>query len=108
MNTSNSDEERAPTIADVAALARVSHQSVSRVINDQDVRPDTRKRVLLAIKRLGYTPQSAARDLARGIRRNTFTLQLTDFENFDDLRTVIQDYEERGFTVVVTAVADNQ
>lgn len=97
------DAEQAPTIADVAALARVSHQSVSRVINDQAVRPDTRKRVLLAIQRLGYIPQPAAQDLARGIRRKTVLLRLTDFDNVDDLKAAVGDHEERGLTVTVTA-----
>ena len=40
----------APTMADVAARAGVSHQTVSRVLNDAEaVRPETRETVLQAI-----------------------------------------------------------
>jgi DNA-binding LacI/PurR family transcriptional regulator len=52
-------------MADVAALAGVSHQTVSRVLNDHpSVRPSTRERVLAAIAELGYRPNVAARALA--------------------------------------------
>ncbi|MFT4261936.1 MAG: LacI family DNA-binding transcriptional regulator [Nocardioides sp.] len=56
---------RAPSMADVAAAAGVSHQTVSRVLNDVGgVRPGTRDRVLAAIKELGYRRNNAARMLA--------------------------------------------
>lgn len=56
---------RPPSMADVAALAGVSHQTVSRVLNDHpSVRPSTRERVLAAIAELGYRPNVAARALA--------------------------------------------
>ena len=55
---------RAPVMADVARLAGVSHQTVSRVINGQDnLRPATRLRVEEAIQQLGSRPNSAARAL---------------------------------------------
>lgn len=58
---------RSPSIADVAALAGVSHQTVSRVLNDHpNVRELTRVRVRAAITELGYRPNEAARTLARG------------------------------------------
>ena len=54
----------APTMADVAARAGVSHQTVSRVLNDaQAVRPETRDAVLRAIADLGYRRNRAARAL---------------------------------------------
>jgi DNA-binding LacI/PurR family transcriptional regulator len=54
-----------PSMADVAAVAGVSHQTVSRVLNDSPlVRPDTRERVLAAIRELGYRRNNAARALA--------------------------------------------
>ena len=54
----------APTMADVARRAGVSHQTVSRVLNDAPaVRPETRDNVLRAIEELGYRRNSAARAL---------------------------------------------
>ncbi len=54
-----------PNITDVAKLAGVSHQTVSRVLNDADgVRPGTKARVDAAIRELGYRPSAAARALA--------------------------------------------
>jgi DNA-binding LacI/PurR family transcriptional regulator len=52
-------------MADVAKSAGVSHQTVSRVLNDSPlVRADTRQRVLEAIEQLGYRRNMAARMLA--------------------------------------------
>jgi DNA-binding LacI/PurR family transcriptional regulator len=56
---------RAPGMLDVARLAGVSHQTVSRVLNGHpSVRPETRVRVETAIRTLGYRRNSAARALA--------------------------------------------
>lgn len=53
-----------PNIYDVAALAEVSHQTVSRVLNDQpNIRLATRQRVEDAMVKLGYQPNPAARSL---------------------------------------------
>ncbi|MFN3866296.1 MAG: LacI family DNA-binding transcriptional regulator [Demequina sp.] len=52
---------------DVAARAGVSHQTVSRVLNDfAGIRPATRDRVLAAIAELGYRRNLAARALVTG------------------------------------------
>jgi len=56
---------RPPSMADVAKQAGVSHQTVSRVLNDSPlVRDETRTRVLAAIEELGYRRNMAARMLA--------------------------------------------
>ncbi len=53
-----------PVMADVARLAGVSHQTVSRVINGAaSIRPATKARVEQAIEELGYRPNTAARAL---------------------------------------------
>ena len=58
---------KAPVMADVAKLAGVSHQTVSRVINGSDqVKDDTIKRVLDAMQKLDYRPNPVARALATG------------------------------------------
>lgn len=55
----------ATTIGEVAALAKVSPMTVSRVINgNANVRDATRERVLRAVDKLGYTPNLAASTLA--------------------------------------------
>ncbi len=57
-------------MADVARLADVSQQTVSRVVNGSDgVRPATRARVQEAMRMLGYQPNSVARALATGRSR---------------------------------------
>jgi DNA-binding LacI/PurR family transcriptional regulator len=56
--------ERAPNIRDVAREAGVSHQTVSRVLNNSSaIRPATREQVLRVINELGYRPNPAARAL---------------------------------------------
>lgn len=61
----NEPSGRPPTMADVAARAGVSHQTVSRVLNDfPHIRTGTRERVLTAITELGYRRNDAARRLA--------------------------------------------
>jgi DNA-binding LacI/PurR family transcriptional regulator len=58
---------RSPAMTDVAKLAGVSHQTVSRVLNDHpNVREQTRLRVRAAIAELGYRPNRAARALVTG------------------------------------------
>ena len=57
-------------MADVARLAGVSHQTVSRVINGSEhVRADTRDRVLAAMRMLDYRPNALARALVTGRSR---------------------------------------
>ncbi|MFJ2579227.1 LacI family DNA-binding transcriptional regulator [Kitasatospora aureofaciens] len=66
-------------MADVARLAGVSHQTVSRVLNGAPhVRPGTRARVLAAIRELDYRPNSAARAL---VTRRSQTLGVVSFDS---------------------------
>lgn len=59
-------------MSDVAVVAGVSHQTVSRVLNGHpSVRPETRQRVLDAIVQLGYRRNTAARAL---VTRRTATI----------------------------------
>jgi LacI family transcriptional regulator len=70
-------------MSDVAALARVDKAVVSRVVNDDKVlsiRPETRERVLAAIRQLGYRRNMAARSL-RTARTGTLGLFIPDFAN---------------------------
>lgn len=59
-----------PVMDDVARLAGVSKQTVSRVLNDNPaVRPETREAVVAAMRSLGYRPSRSARSLASGRTR---------------------------------------
>jgi DNA-binding LacI/PurR family transcriptional regulator len=61
----SSSKPSRPTLFDVAKLAGVSYQTVSRVINDHPyVSKETRRRVNHAIVTLGYRPNKAATKLA--------------------------------------------
>jgi DNA-binding LacI/PurR family transcriptional regulator len=66
---------RAASIRDVAAVAGVSYQTVSRVINGHpSVRPSTRELVQAAIEDLGFRPNRAARALAGGLAQSVTVL----------------------------------
>ncbi|HEX5126815.1 MAG TPA: LacI family DNA-binding transcriptional regulator [Rhodocyclaceae bacterium] len=68
------DATKRATIWDVAELAGVSKQTVSRVVNESErVAPETRRTVQEAIAKLGYRPNALARQLIRG---RSFTLGL--------------------------------
>lgn len=69
---------RAASMRDVAQLAGVSHQTVSRVINDHpNIRDTTRQRVLDAMGTLHYRPNRAARALVRARSRTLGVLSTT-------------------------------
>lgn len=69
---------RVPSIRDVARLAGVSHQTVSRVLNEHpSIRPETRKRVEDAIAVLDYKPNLAARALVTSRSRTIGVLSAT-------------------------------
>lgn len=60
-----SDQDRKPTIFDVARLSGASTKTVSRVINNERyVREETRERVRKAVAELGFQPNIQARTLA--------------------------------------------
>lgn len=69
------EPKKAASIWDVAKLAGVSHQTVSRVVNSSPrVAPTTRDRVLAAIEELGYRPNRLARTLAGGAAQSVTVL----------------------------------
>lgn len=59
------EPQKSATIYDVARLAGVSHQTVSRVLREVgSIRPETRERVQAALAELQYRPSVVARELA--------------------------------------------
>jgi len=91
-------------IKEVAKLARVSTATVSHVINKtRFVSDSTKRKVLSAIERIGYTPNIHARNLASGQSR-TLGLIISDITNpfFPDLVKSIQERAlELGYDVIV-------
>src|SRR5690606_5213989 len=98
---------RPPAMADVAALAGVSHQTVSRVLNGhRSVRPATREKVLEAIAQLGYRRNSAARALVTA-RTATVGVVTTGSPLFGPSSTLIAVEEaarEQGWYVSVATL----
>ncbi|MFJ1547643.1 LacI family DNA-binding transcriptional regulator [Streptomyces sp. NPDC088246] len=95
-------------MADVARVAGVSSQTVSRVSNGfPGVNEETRQRVLAAMKELGYRPNSAARALKRGDFRTigviTFTLSTTG--NMRTLEAIATSAAQEGYSVTLLPVA---
>ena len=71
-------QRRSAVMSDVGRLAGVSHQTVSRVINGSPkVRPETRRRVIAAMRELDYRPNTVARALVTG---RTYTLGVVGFD----------------------------
>ena len=98
-----------PTIRDVARQAGVSHQTVSRVINESaDVLPETRALVEEAIKELGYRPSAIARSMARG---QTHTLacispNLTDYTFASVIEGAETEARQHGYFILSSSAAD--
>ena len=96
------------SMADVARRAGVSSQTVSRVSNGSpNVVPETRKRVLAAMRELGYRPNSAARALKRGEFRTlgviVFTLSTTG--NVRTLEAIATSAADEGYAITLIPVA---
>ncbi len=80
MTTSRGASPRAATLTDVARLAGVSVATASKAINGRDqVKAETRLRVLEAAERLAFAPNALARGLLRG-RTGTVGLLTSDLE----------------------------
>ena len=90
------------TIKDVAALAGVSYQTVSRVLNDRDlVAEETRARVLAAIEALDYRPDASARSLAsrRTYLLGIVTADLSDYTHARILEGAEAEAREHGYLI---------
>ena len=98
---------RSPAMTDVAKLAGVSHQTVSRVLHGHpSVRDTTRLRVLAAIEQLGYRPNLAARALVTGHTRTLglVTLDTTLFGPVATLYGIERAARAKGYFVSVATL----
>ncbi|MGV9268340.1 LacI family DNA-binding transcriptional regulator [Kitasatospora sp. NPDC003701] len=93
--------------ADVAALAGVSAQTVSRVANNRsNVEPETRERVLSAMRMLGYQRNSAARALTLGRFHalGVVTFDITAQGNARTLAAISRAAQSSGYSISVVCV----
>ncbi len=101
------ERRRAAVMADVAKLAGVSHQTVSRVLHDSPhVRGDTRERVLAAIRQLDYRPNSMAQALATG-RSKTLGVVSFDTTLYGPASTLLgieQAAHDAGYAVTISSL----
>ncbi|GGX85057.1 LacI family DNA-binding transcriptional regulator [Streptomyces fructofermentans] len=96
------------SMADVARLAGVSSQTVSRVSNGYaGVNEETRQQVLEAMRELGYRPNSAARALKRGEFRTigVITFGLSSTGNVRTLEAIATSAAQEGYAVTLLPVA---
>jgi LacI family transcriptional regulator len=94
------------TIRDVARLAGVSYQTVSRVMNENEsVAADTRKRVLQAMHELDFVPSKIAQMLTTN-RSNTLELITVDIMHAgrfaDSIKNMAVAAGEAGYDLLVT------
>jgi LacI family transcriptional regulator len=101
-------DPRRVTLADVAQLAGVSPQTVSRVVNNFPYVSDgTRRRVNEAIRKLDYRPNRAARSLAtqRSFMLGIITYGIHHYGPAQMMYHVEQTAKARGYGVSFTTVS---
>ena len=104
----DTDRVRAPNIRDVARLAGVSYQTVSRVLNDSpSIKASTRQRVLDVITDIGYRPNQAARALVTSKSRTIGVLatQTADYGPTTSITSIEQAAREAGYRLSITNVS---
>jgi DNA-binding LacI/PurR family transcriptional regulator len=103
-----SSRRRAATMGDVARLAGVSQQTVSRVVNARGyVGGHTRERVQTAMRELNYRPNPAAQALVTGRSRTLGVISIDSvaFGPVSVLRGLERAAHERGYFVSVARIA---
>lgn len=105
-----STRSRPPGMVEVAALAGVSYQTVSRVVNDHpSVAPETRRRVQSAIEQLGFRPNHSARALVTG-RGSTIAVFASNTTLYGFARTlegIEQAARQSALTAMITVLDQN-
>jgi DNA-binding LacI/PurR family transcriptional regulator len=103
----NTNGRRLPRLNDVAALAGVSHQTVSRVVNNHpNVSKATRERVEAAISELGYRRNTAARSLVTR-RSQTVGVLGSELSQYGPANTILgveQAARDAGYFVSIAAL----
>jgi LacI family transcriptional regulator len=91
------------TIRDIAKMAKVSHMTVSRTLNnDPRVRDETKRRILELVNKLNYRPDGRARAFVSK-KSNLIGLVVSDISNpfYAELARGIEDKaHEQGYNVI--------
>jgi DNA-binding LacI/PurR family transcriptional regulator len=107
--STGSGAQRAASIRDVARIAGVSHQTVSRVLNNHvSIREETKGRVLAAMAELQYRPSAAARALSTSRSKTIGVLASTraHYGPARSIQAIEQAARERGYFVTASSVAE--
>lgn len=111
MNQKGLPARRQAVMADVARLAGVSHQTVSRVLNEHpSVSSATRTRVVAAMSELDYRPNSAARALVtkRSKVIGVVSCDTTLYGPASTLHSIEQAARRAGYFVSVASAKDSE
>ncbi|MFD1485064.1 LacI family DNA-binding transcriptional regulator [Lacticaseibacillus baoqingensis] len=98
------------TLKDVAALAHVDVSTVSRALNNKAyVHPETKRRILKAVKQLGYAPNLVAKSLRQG-KRHTIGVVVPSI-NISIFGEIVQGMEEQarnlGYSILISNTMDD-
>lgn len=104
------DRVRAPNIRDVARLAGVSYQTVSRVLNESpSIKDSTKRRVLDVIAEIGYRPNQAARALVTSKSRTigVLTQQTAHYGPTTSITAIEQAAKDAGYRLSITSISSS-
>lgn len=99
--------KKSVSVKDVARLAGVSEQTVSRTVHDSpSVRPETKERVRAAMRELGYRPNFAGRSLRRGKFKTVGVamFNITGTGNLDRMEGFAAAADKHGYAITLTKV----
>lgn len=100
-----------PNLRHVAAVAGVSHMTVSRVLSGHpNIKESTRQKVLEAVDELNYRPNIAARSLVtqRTDRIGVMVESGAEFGPSSTLRAIERAAREKGYSITSVALRDDQ
>jgi DNA-binding LacI/PurR family transcriptional regulator len=101
----------ASNIKDVAKLANVSISTVSRVINNApNVQPETKEKVLDAIKKLNFRPNRIAQSLGGGSFRSIGVVSRSSNQAYVPLilQSITEVTEEKGYEIILNNSANER
>jgi len=101
----------AVTINDIAQKARVSHATISRVLNNSGyVKDETREKIIKIMKEMNYTPSAIARSLSRS-KTNTIGIIVPDINNLffgEIIKGITQIADQHGLNIILCDTDENK